>query len=316
LEEYFHTVDEDRGLDRVTGPTFDLVVRRRGAEVIGLTWKGPAGPLGLLWRNGRTDDPPRFWKSHATVLFPIVGGLHGNRSRTTDGTEVRFRGLHGFARHKEFELVEVLRTGDGLDLVYSLSDDDETRELYPFAFLLSIVYSLRRSGLCQSITVMNRGDRALPFQVGWHPGFNAPLAGGEKRDCRLRLPGDRVRRMLNDADCRLTGEWRWEASRGDFKLTEEELDATYMFDLSDVPPGERVVTLTDPSGSPGVRVAFPDYPHLGIWSDAGAPFVCIEPWQGMDDHAHQEAFDRKFGVVLLPPGGVDSRRAWIEVIEV
>lgn len=313
VEEYFYSYDRERGLDIVQGTMLDLSIRRRGAEVIGLLWKSPRGPIGLLWRNNRTDDPPRFWKSHAPILFPIVGGLHDNRSRTTDGTEVWFRGLHGFARHKEFVLVEVVSTEDGIDLIYSLSDDEETLAMYPFHFLLTAVYSLRRNGLALSLTVMNRGNRTMPYQLGWHPGFSTPFISGSKSMCRLSLPKGRLRRMLNDSSCRLTGEWRFEENHGFYPFNEEELERTYMFDLSEVPPAERIVTLTDPGGSPGIRLAFPDFPHLGLWSDAGAPFICIEPWQGMDDHVTQEPFDRKFGIMLLKPGGVDTRRTWIEV---
>ena len=34
-----------------------------------------------------------------------------------------------------------------------------------------------------------------------------------------------------------------------------------------------------------LKIDFPDTPHLGIWSKPGAPFVCIEPWQGHSDPA-------------------------------
>ena len=87
-----------------------------------------------------------------------------------------------------------------------------------------------------------------------------------------------------------------------------------MFDLSATPPARRVVTLLDPDESFGVRVRFPDYPHLGLWSDASAPFICIEPWQGMDDAVDPEPFDRKFGIQILPPGRSETYRASIEWI--
>ena len=315
MNDYVHRFDEARGVDEVRGPRLDLQVRRLGAEVIGLALKRPGGEVGLLWRNGRTDEPPRWWKSHATVLFPIVGGIHGHRSRTTDGVEVAFRGLHGFARHSPFRLDAVTPRPDGLDLAYVLEANAETRAGFPFEFRLELTYGLRADRLIQTATVANPGTVPLPFQLGWHPGFNTPFLAGDKRDCRLRLPGGHLTRRLNDADCKLTGESRRDDVSGDFRFTEAELDATYMFDLADVAPADRVVELSDPDGAIGVRVGFPDYPHLGLWSDAGAPFLCIEPWQGMDDHATQEPFDRKFGMVLLPPGAEETRRAWIEVLQ-
>jgi galactose mutarotase-like enzyme len=88
-----------------------------------------------------------------------------------------------------------------------------------------------------------------------------------------------------------------------------------MFDLSDTAPEKRIVELLDPDEKFGVRVRFPDYPHLGVWSDAKAPFICIEPWQGMDDSAVQEPFDQKFGMLLLPPGEQRTFQASLEIIE-
>lgn len=35
-----------------------------------------------------------------------------------------------------------------------------------------------------------------------------------------------------------------------------------------------------PLGANGIEVDFPDCPQLGIWTKPGAPFLCIEPWQG------------------------------------
>jgi galactose mutarotase-like enzyme len=164
------------------------------------------------------------------------------------------------------------------------------------------------------MTVVNTGDVPLPFQLGWHPGFRTPLVDGSKRACRLVLPQGRAVRMANDEDCHLTGGREEIELAGDFSFDERQLDATYMFDFSNTPPEKRVATLTDPDGSAGVRVRFGDYPYLGLWSEADAPYICIEPWQGMDDSADQEPFDEKFGIVILPPGASDSRTASIEVV--
>jgi galactose mutarotase-like enzyme len=56
-------------------------------------------------------------------------------------------------------------------------------------------------------------------------------------------------------------------------------------------------------GGPSLAVAFPDMPHLGLWTKPGAPFLCIEPWQGF---AAPIGFDGEFaarpGVLSLAPG--------------
>jgi galactose mutarotase-like enzyme len=306
---------EPNDLDVVRGRGLTLTVRRLGAEVIGLTRHAPAGDVGLLWRNGELADPPRFWKSHATNLFPIVGGVHDLRSRTTTGVEVRFQKQHGFVRHRRLALLGWAADARHGVLHYHLSADAETLALYPWRFELWITYELRDDRLQQTMMVVNRDDRPMPFQIGWHPGFNAPFRRGTKAAGHLRLPRGELVQLENDEHCHLTGRSERVSFAGDFPFTERGLDRTYMFDLSAVPPEQRAVDWLDPDGEFGVRVTFPDYPHLGLWSDADAPFLCIEPWHGMDDAVTQEPFDRKFGVILLPPGEERRFRAAIQVIE-
>jgi len=311
-----HEVDERHGLDQVSGDAFDLTIRRLGCEVIGLTWHHPEhGDIPLLWRNAQVEAPESGWKNHATILFPIVGGLHDMSSRTTDGTAVAFKRGHGFARESEFELIQAAGDEESFVLRYRLEASDKTMLFYPWRFRLEILYRLSATGLEQAITVSNVDERPMPFQLGWHPGFNAPFLGGEKSACHLELPQGPAVRILNDERCFITGEKQVVDLTGDFDFTEEGLDRTYMFDLDGFVSFERrVVSLLDPDRRVGVRVHFGDYPQLGLWSDADAGFICIEPWQGMDDSVEQEPFDRKFGMVLLPALENDTRRARIEVV--
>ena len=55
-------------------------------------------------------------------------------------------------------------------------------------------------------------------------------------------------------------------------------------------------------------------PHLGIWTKPGAPFLCVEPWQG---YAAPEGFAgelaTKPGIVRLEPGASASYAMTIEV---
>ena len=56
-----------------------------------------------------------------------------------------------------------------------------------------------------------------------------------------------------------------------------------------------------------MKVDFAGFPDLGIWSfpEKPAPFICIEPWFGVDSTAGVES-DRdmrtKSGIVTLPAG--------------
>lgn len=293
-----------------------VAVARKGAELLEVTRECADGTqLSVLWRNGEAAPPEDgFWRRHAPILFPVVGGVHGNRSVTSDGTQVRLPGAHGFFRNSMLELLRVAQEEGGARLVYALESSPATLEMYPWRFGMEVAYSLLYDRIEVSITVTNRDSRPMPFQLGWHPGINVPLAFGSKGRTRIVLPVGRMVRMLNDAQCYLTGEAVPFDSQGRFEFTESELDGTYMFDVSAVAAEDRVVEVVDEGGCCGVRVAFPDYPHLGLWSNAHAPFVCVEPWQGMDDRVVQEPFDCKFGMVSLGPGFSRTWRASLRVL--
>lgn len=311
-----HVFDETEGIDTVIGTTMDLVVCRKGAEVIGLTWKHPKrGNIPILWRNGETNPPEDgLWRRHAPILFPAVGGVHGNATRTSDGLDIKFPGLHGFLRNQTLELLEAVEENDNFRLTFRLESNAEIQAMYPWDFTVLVSYLLGGDRLEITTTVVNLDDRPLPFQIGWHPGFRTPFVSGNKTACHLKLPSAPFLRLHNDDDCYLTGRVEEVRYEKDFQFTEHDLGRTYMFDMSKVQQKDRVVELLDPDNSVGVRVFFPDFPHLGVWSDPSAPFICIEPWQGMDDSVVQEPFDRKFGIVTLPSGASDTRRAWIVLV--
>lgn len=302
--------------DFVSGPTIEIAIDRVGAELIGMNWVRADGRVvPVLWRNMDRQPPgDGFWRRHAPILFPIVGGIHENRSVATTGEKIHFSGLHGFFRNSAVQMVGAGPVADGFELRYRLDSNEVTRDMYSWDFTVMVVYTVRPDGIEQSITVTNAGSRPMPFQLGWHPGINMPVLPDGRKDCTIRLPAGPVIRMFNDENCFLTGRSEPFDTAADFAFSEQGLQATYMFDCSLVRPEDRFVLVSDGSGSLKVRVAFPDYPHLGVWSDAGAPFVCIEPWQGMDDSVDAEPFDRKFGMVMLDPGVSDTRRASIKLI--
>ena len=57
-------------------------------------------------------------------------------------------------------------------------------------------------------------------------------------------------------------------------------------------------------GAPRIGVQFPDAPYLGVWTRPGAPFICIEPWQGVTDPAGFSGdLFQKPGIFTVAPGG-------------
>lgn len=306
---------EDEGLDTLIDESAGsrATINRFGCDLIGYRITDPktGQEIPLMWRDSQAEAPADGWKSHATVLFPVVGGLKNNESMLGD-TVVSSRGNHGVPRHSLFELVET-DTQDRAMAKYRLVPNEEIRGYYPFDFVLELEFVLKGIELSVTFTITNPGaDGPIHYCFGWHPGFAAPLIAGQgkKADCRLILPEGTIRKYDNNEECRLTGETRLEKVGGPLSWTEEELEATLMYEVDD--PSMRWVTFEDPAAGVQVRVEFPDFPHLGFWSDPGYDFLCIEPWQGMDDHEEQEPFDQKVGIVRLEAGGRDTRTVQVK----
>ncbi|MBN2289234.1 MAG: hypothetical protein JXQ83_07865 [Candidatus Glassbacteria bacterium] len=301
--------DDKQGVDCLIDETSGsrAMVNRLGCELIGYRITDPQSgkEIPLMYRDSVVEPPEHGWKNRATVLFPIVGGLKDKRSMLGDRV-ISTRGNHGFARHSTFELVRTDTVECAL-AGYRLLPNQEIRGYYPLDFSLELEFSLKGSGLSVAFTVTNPGQEPIYYCLGWHPGFAAPVFPGlgEKSGCRLVLPRGTARKYHNNEHCRLTGETSPVETGGPLPWTEEELEATLMFGIED--PKMRRVDFQDPASGVSVRVDFPDFPHLGFWSEPGYGFICIEPWQGMDDHEEQEPFDRKVGVVRLEPGGRDRR---------
>jgi galactose mutarotase-like enzyme len=284
-----------------------LVVNRMGAELIGYRITDPTSgrEIPLMYRDSLAETPDSGWKNHATVLFPIVGGLKNKSSKLGDRT-ISTPGNHGIARHSLFEVIATDTFEKGA-IRYRLRDNDYTRQYYPFGFQLDLVFELRGRNLAATFEISNPGDETIYYCFGWHPGFSTPLivGNGQKSDCQLMMPPGEIRKYHNNEHCRLTGETSMMAVDGPLDWSEEGLELTYMYGIDE--PANRSVKLVDPNAGVSISVDFPEFPHLGFWSEPEENFICIEPWQGMDDHEVQETFDQKVGVVKLEAGGVDSR---------
>ncbi len=274
-------------------------------------------PLGAeLWsltdaqgREYMTDADPAFWTGHAPVLFPVVGELNGGKYLLGDNEYALAR--HGFARKSVFEVVE-----SGADLVrFRLTDSEATRAVYPFAFVLELEYRLEGATLHVAATVSNPGEEPLPFSLGFHPAFAWPLpGGGAKADHVVSFAEpepEPIRRLSQSAGLLLAQTFPTPVT-GHHLIPDAglfEADAIVWDQLA-----SRSVTFGAP-GAAQIALAFPDTPMLGIWQKPGAPFLCIEPWQGIaDPEGFNGDFREKPGVVLLEPSETRSLRMDVTVL--
>jgi len=266
-------------------------IEAKGAQLTSLTQDGAE----RMWQAD-----PTVWAWHAPNLFPIVGGLKGDR--LLHKGESYTLPSHGFLRHTVCDLT----ASSDAACTWRLTDSEATLAVYPFRFELEIAYAIEADALIGQFTLANPGDEPLIASLGIHPAFQWPLEPGRAReDYRLRFeraettPIRRVSGKLIASDSEPTPIHGRELDLRDALF---ENDAVILDR-----PASRAVTYGAPGG-PAIAMEWQDFPHLGIWTKPGAPFLCIEPWQG---HASPLGFDGEFkdkpGTVSLAPG---AKRQW------
>ena len=265
-------------------------VRAQGGELIALAdAEGPA-----LWNGGPE------WPRHAPVLFPIVGRLTDD-TLIHQGRSYRLT-QHGFARDSLFNWVE--RSAGRA--VLEVRESPETLAIYPFRFVLQMIYAVADDTLTVTSRVCNPAEVPLICGVGAHPAFLWPLAEGvAKQAHRLTFPQAEPGQGRSVAAGLLTGPIPLP-----FQGTDLPLDESLFVDDAIVIPdaANRAVRFAalDPSGreARALTVSWEGYKDLGIWSKpTGAPFLCIEPWYGMASPAGwQGEFADKPGILTLAPG--------------
>lgn len=246
----------------------------------------------LLW-NGDAA----YWKRRSPVLFPNVGKTYGNVMRIGDA--IYPTGQHGFARDMDF----ALETSGETRAEYLLKSTEATLARYPFPFELRIAYELNGRNLKVIWKVKNTDESEMAFTIGGHPAFCFDSGEG-KQDYKLFFPGmEKLEYLLLDAasGTAIFDEKHTLVLQDNCLMLTDELFAHDALILDNSQVSE--VWLCRKDGARRIGMVCPDFPNYGIWSVQGAPFVCLEPWQGRCDNCGFEGdWFEKSGVTRLAPG--------------
>ncbi|WP_139925772.1 aldose 1-epimerase family protein [Hymenobacter sp. DG01] len=266
-------------------------INSHGAELSSFVRKD-LGNLEYIW-----SADPAHWSRHAPVLFPIVGRLPQDQYQHEGQTYNLSQ--HGFARDQEF----TLHSHSGTAVAFELRATEESQIKFPFDFLLRITYRLAGPTLTIGWEVENPGTGELLFSIGAHPAFRCPLQEGETfedYEFVFDQPTTAERYLLEGG--LLTGQTEpllqnQEALPLSYELFAQDALVLKHFDFTHV-------TLRSRRSGRSVRVRFDGFPYLGLWTKGpGAPFVCIEPWQGIasSTSGSPELADKE-GILSLQPG--------------
>lgn len=254
-----------------------------GAELTRVTDR--ADGYEFLW-----SGDPAVWSGRSPLLFPIVGKLKGDRYTHLGQTYSLPK--HGFARREVFRCAKQ----DASSLTFVLDDWAKHAADYPFRWALRVTFSLEGRRIRVRHEVENL-DAAAPlyFSLGAHPAIACV-------DGELRFP-----------EVETIDAWQFGADGlvADEKTPFLHAEARYnllphTFDRDAyILEGLRspYVDVHSTASPHWTRVHFGGAPYVGIWAKPGAPYVCIEPWEGLDDDIHTTGvLAEKKGIVALPAG--------------
>jgi len=213
---------------------------------------------------------PKYWKSTAPILFPMVSSLLDNKY-TYKGKTYSF-GQHGFARRSEFSVVEKSESS----VLLRLEQTEKTREVYPFDFDFCVSFELKENRLDMNFIVSNTSKtERMYFNTGSHEGYSL-FNGGKISDYYIEFEKkEKLVRMLLDRPV-FEGE-TVDLGERDVLVLEDALfekDGIFFLNIT-----SDYVTLKSKNGARSVRVYF-DCPNLGFWKVPGGEYLCIEPWDG------------------------------------
>jgi len=257
-----------------------------------------------LGREYMWKGDPSWWSGTAPVLFPVIGGLHKG-SFLHKGKRYAL-GSHGFARKSRFRLTDKSNS----HAEFELRSDAETKKVYPFDFVLKVAFHTDHSGISVYQTVENPGSGrsswnsaqdVLLFSLGAHPAFALPFDGGTIEDYYIDFgrPEQAERYyFVNSCLSEKTGPIL-SNSRQIFLSKTIFNDGPLIF--KDIQ--SREISIRKSRSERKITVSY-DTSFLAIWSKPdGAPFICIEPWEGLPDPVgFSDSFEKKPGIRSLRKG--------------
>lgn len=260
-----------------------VTINELGAEMKSFTVDG----VDYIW----TGDPD-VWARSAPNIFPMTGGFKDDKY-ILEGKEYHMP-KHGFALNSMFEVESQSDT----EAVFVLRENEETKKVWPYAFEFRVCYKLEDEKVSVDYKVTNKNDNTMWFSVGSHDGFATP-EGIEEYDVIFEnketldsytlfgnLIGEDKTRIIEDTDT-LSLKYDYFA-----------IDALVFKDIK-----SESCRLVNRNTGRGIKLDFPNFPVVMLWTKPGANYICIEPWFGAPDDVNSN-FDitKKFAIQSVEAG--------------
>lgn len=257
-------------------------VKEQGCELTSIY--GKKEQTEYLWQGN-----PDIWEGQSPILFPIVGRLIDDKYYL-DGKEYTMP-KHGFARKMKWGFL----SADEKSMTFILSETPETLSIFPYSFDVKVTFSLNENKLSVSHDIVNKNDKVMYFSLGAHPAFNCKIGDVLTFDESETLESEKIDLVRS---LRLPETYPVLNNSRDIIITDDIFneDALILHGIK----SKNITLSTD-----GAKIKFNlgNAPYLGIWSKPGAPYVCIEPWCGVNDSTDKkDDFSQKDAINALEAG--------------
>ena len=224
----------------------------------------------LIWQGGGG-----FWGGKAPNLFPVCGCIVDEYYTYKDKKyEMK---AHGFGWTSEYEVVNAEKT----QATFMLSANSETKKVYPFDFNFKILFKLNKNSLGVYYIVENISNEEMYFNVGCHESYNLK---GDFKDYTVEFAddGELVKNTLavddyigyETEDIKLIDG---KLSLADFFIQERDGKSV----IIDGVKSKRATLYR--KDEEVISIYYNDFEHMVLWTEFGAPFIAIEPWNGLPD---------------------------------
>ncbi len=264
---------------------YKIVVSEYGGELNSVFCKKIN--MEMLWQPDGVN-----WGGQAPILFPIVGALKDNKY-LIDGSEYLMN-QHGIARKLNFELHNI----DECSITFLLKSNEDTLKSYPYDFELYNTYVLDKDMLIIKNEVKNTSNKVMHYSIGGYPAFNFDRYNDE---IKFYVNDTNLKYNLLNSGVISSNEFDLEFDSSNELTITKDLFKDDALIFRDIPFD--VVKLKNMTKGYTLEMNLSDYNDFGLWSNNGAPFICLEPWNGhadMEDSNYE--FNTKPGIMKLKNG--------------
>lgn len=226
------------------------------------------------------------WKDTAPLLFPVCGHF----GVTVDGKSYPIP-AHGFVKKAEFTLINQTKNA----LILQTCANAQTKAVYPFDFVFTVVYTVENDTLRIEYKVENTGKQPLYFACGGHDSFTF---AGEIDEYQIAFEKqENLTHYFHDDDGYLTGKTQnYGENTQTLVLPKDFLQDGRTLIFKGI--NSRKVRFETRDKQPLADVSFAGFENLLIWrATADSNYVCIEPWTNLPDPANtpDTEFSQKAG---------------------